>query len=199
MTSASLLAYALALLLAVATPGPAMISVTGTGLSQGPKPALLIAAGIAIADCILGALALLGLATLMATFFWLVTIIKYAGAAYLIWLGIRMWRAPTAVSSKASGSRSHFLLGMTVGLSNPKAILFHASMMPLIIDLRLLDRSSGAAVIAIIFGANLLGMGAYAILAGNGSRWFRTPKRLAWLNRVGSGSMLGAGALIVVR
>lgn len=199
MASASLLAYALALLLAVATPGPAMISVTGTGLSQGPKPALLMATGIAIADCILGALALLGLAALMATFFWLVTIIKYAGAAYLIWIGIRMWRAPAAFSAKAGGSRSHFLLGMTVGLSNPKAILFHASMMPLIIDLRLLDRSSGAAVLAIIFCANLVGMGAYAILAGNGSRWFRTPERLAWLNRLGSGSLLGAGALIVVR
>jgi threonine/homoserine/homoserine lactone efflux protein len=199
MTSASLLAYALALLLAVATPGPAMISVTGTGLSQGPKPALVMAAGIAIADCILGALALLGLATLMATFFWLVTIIKYAGAAYLIWLGIRMWRAPAAFSTRANGSKRHFLLGMTVGLSNPKAILFHASMMPVIIDLRLLDRQSGTAVLAIIFCANLLGMGAYAILAGNGSRWFCTAGRLAWLNRVGSGSMLGAGALIVVR
>ncbi|HET6943549.1 MAG TPA: LysE family translocator [Sphingomicrobium sp.] len=199
MTSASLLAYALALLLAVATPGPAMISVTGRGFSQGPKPALLMAAGIAIADCILGALALLGLATLMTSSVWLVTIIKFAGAAYLIWLGIRMWRAPAVYSAKASGSKSHFLLGMTVGLSNPKAILFHASMMPIIIDLRLLDRSSAAAILAIIFCANLLGMGAYAILAGNGSRWFRTPERLAWLNRVGSGSMLGAGALIVVR
>ena len=135
----------------------------------------------------------------MATFFWLVTIIKYAGAAYLIWLGIRMWRAPTAFIAKAGGSRGHFLLGMAVGLSNPKAILFHASMMPLIIDLRLLDRDGGAAVLTIIFCANLLGMGAYAILSGNGSRWFRSPERLAWLNRVGGGSLLGAGALIVVR
>lgn len=199
MTPASLLAYALALLLAVVTPGPAMIAVTGRGLSQGPRPALVMAAGIAIADCILGTLALLGLATLIATFFWLVTIIKYAGAAYLVWLGIRMWRTPAAFSATAKGSKSHFLVGLTVGLGNPKAILFHASMMPLIIDLRLLDQSSGSAMLAIILCANMLGMGAYAILAGNGSRWFRTPERLAWLNRIGSGSMLGAGALIVVR
>jgi threonine/homoserine/homoserine lactone efflux protein len=199
MTPASLLAYALALILAVATPGPAMIAVTGRGLSQGPRPALVMASGIAIADCILGALAILGLAALMATYFWLVTVIKSAGAAYLVWLGIRMWRAPTDLGAKARGPKGDFLLGMTVGLSNPKAILFHASMMPLIIDLRLLDQSSGAAILAIIFCANLLGMGAYALFAGNGARWVQTPRRIAWLNRIGGGSMLGAGALIVVR
>jgi threonine/homoserine/homoserine lactone efflux protein len=200
MTATSLLAYALALALAVVTPGPAMLAVIGRGLSGGARPALLMAGGVAVADVLLGSLALLGLAALMAAFSWLFAVVKYAGAAYLVWLGIRMWRAPVQLdaSSDTNGGRD-FLAGMAIALSNPKAILFHASLMPLIIDLRLLDMESALAVLAIILTVNLTIMSAYALLSGRGSAWFRTSRRMQWLNRLGGGSMVGAGAIVAVR
>lgn len=200
MTDGSLLAYALALMLAVATPGPAMLAVTGRGLARGSRPALLMAFGVALADVILGALALLGLAALMAGFSWVISIVKYAGAAFLVWLGIRMWRAPLQPSSGASpGGRRDLLHGMAVALGNPKAILFHASLMPLLIDLRRLDLLSAATILAIVFFANLSVMSAYALLGGRNSGWFRTPARLRWLNWLGGGSMVGAGTIVAAR
>jgi threonine/homoserine/homoserine lactone efflux protein len=200
MTTTALLAYALALILAIATPGPAMLAVIGRGLAQGSRPALLMAGGVAVADVILGSLALLGLAALMAAFSWLFAVVKYAGAAYLVWLGIRMLRAPLVLDKETHPvSKRDFLVGMAIALSNPKAILFHASLMPLIVDLRLLDQASALAILTIIFFANLAVMSAYALLAGRGSAWFRTPKRLRWLNLAGGGSMVGAGAIVAAR
>jgi threonine/homoserine/homoserine lactone efflux protein len=177
-----------------------MLAVIGRGLSDGPRPALLVASGVAVADVLLGTAALLGLAALMAAFSWLFAVVKYAGAAYLVWLGIRMWRAPIDLEAKAPpGGRRDFLLGMAVALSNPKAILFHASLMPLIIDLRLLDVDSGVAILAIILSVNFVVMSAYALLSGRGSAWFRTPRRMRLLNVVGGGSMVGAGAVVAAR
>lgn len=200
MTTASLLAYAAALTIAVATPGPAMLAVIGRGLSGSARPALSMAIGVAVADLFLGTLALLGLAALMAAFSWLFAVVKYAGAAYLVWLGIRMFRAPVRLdAASGSDSKRDFLLGMAIALSNPKAILFHASLMPLIIDLRLIDVESALSILTIILIVNLVIMSAYALLAGRGSDWFRTPRRMRWLNRLGGGSMVGAGAIVAVR
>ena len=200
MSITSLLAYALALTLAAATPGPAMLAVVGRGLSSGARPALMMAGGVAVADVLLGAFALLGLAALMAAFSWLFAVVKYVGAAYLVWLGIRMWRAPLRLKAASNNhKRRDVLLGMAIALSNPKAILFHASLMPLLIDLRLLDGRSAIAILAIILAVNLIVMSAYALVAGRGSTWFRTPSRMRWLNRVGGGSMIGAGAIVAAR
>lgn len=201
MTTASLLAYAAALTIAAATPGPSMLAVIGRGLSGGSRPALSMAGGVAVADLMLGTLALLGLAALLASFSWLFAVVKYAGAAYLVWLGIRMWRAPIDLYADdgATGGRREFLLGMAIAFSNPKAILFHASLMPLIIDLRLLDMRGAVAILAIIWTVNVAVMSAYALLSGRGSAWFRTPSRVRLLNRVGGGSMVGAAAIVAAR
>lgn len=200
MTAASLLAYALALVLAVATPGPAMIALIARSAARGAPSGVQMALGIAVADMILGSLALLGLAALLASYAWMLAVLKYAGAFYLLWLGIRMWRSPTAhgvADSPTSGGSTG--TGLAVGLSNPKAMLFHASLMPLIIDLRLLDWPSAAAILSIIFLANFSVMSVYAVTAGAGGRRIRSSSRLKWMNRLASGAMLGAGAAIATR
>jgi threonine/homoserine/homoserine lactone efflux protein len=197
MTAASLVGYALALVLAVATPGPAMIALVARSLARGAGPGLRMAFGIALADVLLGTLALLGLAALLATYAWAVTMLKYAAAAYLLWLGVRMWRSsPIQSQAAAPAAGGDVAAGLAVGLSNPKAMLFHASLMPLIVDLRELDARSAAIILAIIFFANFGVMSAYAVLAGRGSGWFRTPARARWLNILGGGSMIGAGAIV---
>lgn len=200
MNALSLLSYAFALFVAVSTPGPAMLAVISRGLSRGVRPAFITGLGVALADVALGLLALLGLAALMATVTWLLVVIKYAGAAYLIFLGIRMWRN-AIVSSETSGRNNsgNFLLGTSIALSNPKAILFHASLMPIIVDLRELNLTGGAMIIAIIFGTNLLVMSGYAVLASRGADYFRTPARVRLLGRTAGGTMVSAGAIVALR
>lgn len=200
MTIGSYMAYALALIVAVATPGPAMLAVIGRSLSHGFRPAMMLTAGIAIADVMLGSLALAGLAALMAAYAWLFEVVKYGGAAYLLWLGVRMWRAPVDTSRQEPQlGRKGLAAGMAIALANPKAILFHASLMPLILDIGSLDWRATAAILSMIFCVNLIVMGGYAFLAGRGSGWFTAPSRQRWLNRLGGGSMVGAGAIAAAR
>jgi threonine/homoserine/homoserine lactone efflux protein len=200
VTTASLLAYAIALALAVATPGPAMIALIGRSVARGPKAGIRMALGIGLADVTLGALALLGLAALLRSYAWALDVLKYSAAAYLVWLGVKMWRSPPAEPAESNpATGSDVATGLAVGLSNPKAMLFHASLMPLIIDLRLLDWSSAIAILCIIFAANWSVMSAYALAAGEGGRRIRSPQRLRLLGRLAGGAMVGAAALLIAR
>lgn len=201
MTLATFLAYCAAITIAAATPGPAMFAVISTGISRGLAPAFLAGAGVALADAVLVMLALLGLVALVQAFEWLFLVLKYAGAAYLAWLGMRMWRAPAAAGRAAAGDgrTPPFLLGASIGLGNPKAILFHASIMPLILDLGALTLADGAVVIVVVIGVNVAVMGIYAGLAAGAARFFGAERRMRMINRVAAGTMIGAAALIASR
>lgn len=203
MTSTAFLAYCAAVTLAAATPGPAMFAVITNGVSRGFLRAFMAGVGVAAGDAVLVTLALLGLVALAQTFEWIFLLLKYAGAAYLIFLGIRMWRASVTQSieprtAEVRLSRS-FFLGASIALGNPKAILFHASIMPLILDLDTLTFVDGLLVVATVISVNIVTMGVYAALAGRASGWFRTPKRMRLMNRFAGSAMIGTGALIAAR
>lgn len=203
MTVTAFLAYCAAITLAAATPGPSMFAVISNGLTRGFLVAFFIGVGIAAADAILVMAAMLGLVALVQTFGWLFTVLKYAGAAYLLYLGYKMFRARPAtaegVSQSEKGLRKAFLLGASIGLGNPKAILFHASIMPLILDLKSLTLLDGVAVIGVVVGVNIVVMGFYAWLSGTASRLFKTEQRMRWINRISGGALVGAAALIASR
>ena len=203
MTPTAFLAYCAAVTLAAATPGPAMFRVITNGVSRGFLRAFMAGVGVAAGDAVLVTLALLGLVALAQTFEWIFLLLKYAGAAYLIFLGIRMWRASTAQSNESrtveAGLSRSFFLGASIALGNPKAILFHASIMPLILNLDTLTFVDGLLVVATVISVNILTMGVYAALAGRASGWFRTPKRMRLMNRFAGSAMIGTGALIAAR
>ena len=203
MTLTAFVAYCVAITLAAATPGPAMFAVITNGVSRGFVRAFMAGLGVAAGDAVLVTLALLGLVALAQTFEWVFLALKYAGAAYLVFLGIRMWRSAAAGSDgspaeQARLSRS-FFLGASIALGNPKAILFHASIMPLILDLNTMTLADGLLVVAVVISVNIVTMGAYAALAGRASNWFRTPRRMRLMNRFAGGAMIGTGALIAAR
>jgi len=203
MTVAAFLAYCLAITLGAATPGPAMFAVISNGLTRGFATAFLIGLGVAAADAVLVILAMLGLVALVQTFEWLFWVLKYAGAAYLIYLGFRMIRARGAGAEAPEQPRTSrgkaFFLGASIGLGNPKAILFHASIMPLILDLSSLTLMDGVAVVCVVLAANVTIMGFYAWLSGAASKWFKTEERMRWINRISGGAMIGVGAVIASR
>lgn len=203
MTLAVISTYALALFLAAVTPGPAMFAVISTSISRGVGPALACGFGIALSDMVLVSVALAGLTVIAQTFGWLFLAIKYAGAGYLIFLGYRMWRAAATVEAEvASGERRwmrSLALGAAIGFGNPKAILFHASLMPLILDLESLDRFGIGTVLAVVFAVNVVTMGGYALLSAASSRWFRTTRAVRALNRVAGSAMIATGLAIAAR
>lgn len=204
MTVTAFLAYCLAITLGAATPGPAMFAVISNGLTRGFATAFLIGVGVAAADMVLVILAMLGLVALVQTFEWIFWVLKYAGAAYLIYLGVKMIRAragkaPPAEEQPRTSRGKAFFLGASIGLGNPKAILFHASIMPLILDLSSLTFMDGVAVVCVVLAANVTIMGFYAWLSGAASKWFKTEERMRWINRISGGAMIGVGAVIASR
>lgn len=203
MTPASFLAYSAAVSVAVAAPGPAMFAVISTGISRGFVAGFLVGVGVGIADAVLVALALAGLVALVQAFDWLFVVLKFAGAAYLIWLGVKMWRAPLARAPSPRDMREgrlrRILLGMSIGLGNPKAILFHASIMPLILDLNALTWVDGVIMMGVVISANSIIMGVYAALSGTASHWFRSERAMRVMNRFAGAALIGTGALIATR
>jgi threonine/homoserine/homoserine lactone efflux protein len=203
MTLFSLLAYAGAVFAAAASPGPSMLAVITTGVSRGAAPAIALGVGIGLGDLVLVGLALMGLAAVAHTVEWIFLVLKYAGAAYLIWLGFKMWCSPPqpmggAERPQAQPARS-VVLGAAVGLGNPKAILFHASIMPLILDVKALTVLDGLIVLGVVFCINVGIMTFYSLAAGRSARWFNTSGRMRWMNRVAGSAMIGTGALIASR
>lgn len=203
MTLFSLLAYAGAVFAAAASPGPSMLAVITTGVSRGAASAIALGIGIGLGDLVLVGLALMGLAAVAHTVEWIFLVLKYAGAAYLIWLGFKMWRSSPqpmgGVERPQSKAARSVALGAAVGLGNPKAILFHASIMPLILDVKALTVLDGVIVLGVVFCINVGIMTFYSLAAGRSARWFSTSGRMRWMNRVAGSAMIGTGALIASR
>ncbi|MBU1305809.1 MAG: LysE family translocator [Alphaproteobacteria bacterium] len=116
---------------AVASPGPSVALLLGLGLSQGRASALAASLGIAVGAAGLALATTQGLGLLMLQVAWLAAVIRVAGACYLLWLAIKAWRRALSPPTIEIGSRTHagglvrsFGTGLTLQLTNPKAIIF---------------------------------------------------------------------------
>jgi threonine/homoserine/homoserine lactone efflux protein len=133
-----MVAFFIASLVLALTPGPAVIYVVTRTLAQGRRAGLASVAGVALGNLgnVIGAA--IGLAALFAVSALAFTLVKYAGAAYLVYLGIRALRAPTGDASQGGfGTASHgriFRDGFLVALLNPKTAIFFAAFLPQFMD-----------------------------------------------------------------
>jgi threonine/homoserine/homoserine lactone efflux protein len=131
-------AFVLASLVLAITPGPAVFYVVTRTLSQGRRAGLASVAGVALGNLGNAIGAAIGLAALFAISSLAFTVVKYAGAAYLVYLGIRALRAPDAQLAQAQFGatplRSIFRDGFVVALLNPKTAIFFAAFLPQFMD-----------------------------------------------------------------
>lgn len=127
-----------ALVVVYMVPGPDMFLILQTGVTARRGPALATAAGLALARAAHVALAALGLAALLSTSPMAFEIVRFAGAAYLIWLGIEILRArslqpdttATQKPVRARSNRAAFYRGLLTNILNPKALLFCSVLLP---------------------------------------------------------------------
>lgn len=135
----TLTAFAIASALLAVTPGPAVFYIVTRSLSQGRRAGLASVAGVALGNLGNALGASVGLAALFAisaVAFW---VVKYAGAAYLVYLGIKAWRQPVQLGAgaPAAGRAGRvFRDGLVVALLNPKTALFFSAFLPQFIDPR---------------------------------------------------------------
>jgi threonine/homoserine/homoserine lactone efflux protein len=123
-------------LVSTATPGPAVFYVTSQGMFGGMRSGLPAALGILAADFLYIALSVTGLSAMLAASYELFTLLKWAGAVYLIYLGARLLRSTFSKSTDTAptlvpvGYRSSFLSGFALHAANPKALLYFGSLVP---------------------------------------------------------------------
>ena len=134
MTLATYLLYVAAVALLIVTPGPTMLMCMTNAVNHGPRRAMTSVAGAATAVLCVMVLSAMGLGALLAASETAFTVAKVAGAAYLVWLGIRTFRSGAVLKidddARAPARRSFYLQGVLVGASNPKAVLFFAAFFP---------------------------------------------------------------------
>ena len=203
MTLTGFLTYALALGIAAAIPGPGVIALVARALGSGFRPTLPMVFGLALGDVIYLAAAVLGLSYIAATFGAIFIVIKYAGAAYLVWMAVSFWRAGITtekVAAKAAGGTlSSFLAGLTVTLGNPKTMVFYLALLPTFLDLSTVTAADFAGLIALTFVVLMVVMIPYIGMAGRARHLLQSPKALKVLNRTAATFLAGAAAAIATR
>ena len=188
------------LLLSLA-PGPNVVAILARALAHGKKGMAGFILGFAAGDLVWFSLAATGMAALAQTTHSLMTILKYAGAAYLLYMAFRLWTAPTRPLSSGDEAKPRrpahlFIAGLTLTLGNPKVMLFFLALLPTVLDLKritLIDSIQVGVAICIILSTVFW---CYAIAATRMRGFFNSPKAVRWLNR-GTGTAM-AGAAVAV-
>lgn len=133
MTAAQLLAFNLTLFAAMAAPGPALLFALRQSVAGGFRTGLATGLGLGLMAALWTGAALLGLNAAFALVPWAYVTLKTAGALYLLWIGLQLWRnARQPVSDRAHPGARAFLGGLLVNLANPKSVLFAGAVLVVI-------------------------------------------------------------------
>ena len=187
-------AFLVITLVLVVTPGPIVTLVIATGASQGIRAALTTVIGTTLGNALLIAAIALGLSWVIRNAVVLFEVMRWAGAAYLIWLGIQAWRhAGEGSGAPASGGHVNFLRGFAVALSNPKTIAFFTAFLPQFIDPSLPAERQLAVMCSVSVVLAAFTDSAWAIAAGLGRAWFMTTWRAKLLGRLSGTALIGGG------
>jgi homoserine/homoserine lactone efflux protein len=178
----------------VITPGPIVTLVIATGASQGIRSALTTVIGTTLGNAILIAAIAFGLSFVLKYAAMLFEVLRWVGAAYLIWLGIQAWRhAGDNDAAAAPSGQVHFWRGFAVALSNPKTIAFFTAFLPQFVDPSLpVDRQLAVMCAVTVVGAACTDAG-WAVAAGLGRAWFMTSWRAKLLGRLSGLALIGGG------
>ena len=195
---ATLAAFVVASAILLVIPGPTVVMVVGQALAHGRVVALASVLGVGLGDLIAASLSLAGIGALLAASATAFLVVKWLGAAYLIVMGVKLWRHPPAFaemtdSPQEDAPRTVFRDAFLVTLFNPKGIVFFAAFVPQFVahDRPFLPQ---AALLVAIFVALGVGNAAiYARLAAGARRLARRPSILRGLGRAGGLCLIGAG------
>lgn len=206
MTIEIWLYYALAVLVLTASPGPSSLLCMTKGVTSGWRSGALTALGSLTAITIIMTLSFTGLGVVIGSSELIFNIIKWTGAAYLIYLGVKALASKQQSyeqdlhklndHDKKSALNNHFVNGFIVGASNPKAILFFTALFPQFItpDSSMVFQYSVFASTFIVMELSWLLF--YAYLGSCSSRWIFETGKAKIFNRITGGVFIGAGTLL---
>lgn len=182
-------------------PGPTVLLVLAYALSQGRRVALASAGGVALGDLTAMTASLMGLGALVLASATLFSVLKWVGAAYLVWLGIKLLRSAPGTGLErmtddaAVPGRGVFWHAAAVTALNPKSIAFFIAFVPQFLRLDLPLAPQFAILIATFVGLAAVNALGYALLADRMRQAIRRPGVIAWLARGGGLALVAMGAM----
>jgi len=196
------LAFVAACLALALLPGPVVTLLIANGLRHGTRAALINIAGVQTGLAIAILIVAIGLTSLMATMGYWFDWVRFAGAAYLVWLGIKLIRSPVEGLSADNAAPppprgGFFFQGLVVLLSNPKLLVFFGAFLPQFMDLNH-DHVSQVVLLGFTFMV-IAGLtdACYALVAGRARKLF-SARRTRLMSRISGGFMIGGGVWLAL-
>lgn len=204
MSAESALVFFVAIFIFSITPGPGVFAILARAMTEGAAACITLALGMASSDIIYLVFACYGLAAIAEHWGGLFTVIRILGAAYLLYLGWKMWRARPDMATEAAAIKSSdqvksFIQGFLISASNPKVILFYIAFLPTFMDLSMLTAQDIVLASVITLVGLMLGTMLIAVSASWARTKFRSERAMRGLNRVAGSIMMAAGAYIGLR
>jgi threonine/homoserine/homoserine lactone efflux protein len=206
MNTTTLVAFSIVALIAIATPGPTVLLALANGSRFGLRRSVPGMFGAVASDFVLVGAVALGLGALLAASEFWFSVVKWIGAAYLAWLGLRLLRSKGGLDVAASGAvqadarpRAVFAKSFLVAVTNPKGYLFCSALLPQFIDAGL-PQWPQYATIAVVFAAlDFAVMFAYAAVGAHAIRLLKR-RAVLWLDRCCGAALLAlSGSLVLYR
>jgi len=204
MSIESAVTFFLAIFIFGITPGPGVFAILAKGMMFGARRCLPLAVGMIASDIVYLVLACLGLAAVAEHWGGLFTAIRYLGAAYLLYLGYKMFTSKPNVSEQGNagvdqGVIAGLIQGFLISASNPKVILFYIAFLPTFMDLTVLTSQDILLASALTFIALLAGLMLIASFAAWASNALRSEQSVTRLNKGAGSIMMSAGAYLALK
>ena len=197
------LAYTLVTTTFLLIPGPTIILVISYSLLRGRQAVIALVLGVGLGDLTAMSLSFLGVGVLLQTVATAFYLIKWLGAAYLIWLGIKMWSSASEFTYLDKKNRSHacreiFSSAYITTALNPKSIVFFLAFIPQFIEPELPFTTQAVILGATFFVLAIISVLGYAALAIYAGQQLHLPLIQRWTHRIGGGLLIGAGGMTAV-
>lgn len=200
------LAFAAVSFVLIAIPGPSVMFVVGRALSLGRRAALVTVAGNAVGFYVQVVLVAAGVGAIVERSVAAFNVMKLAGAAYLVYLGVqavlhrRVNATPVTGGTEAANHRSLFIDGFVVGVANPKTVIFFAATLPQFVDRSAAPAGIQMLVLGVMFAAiALVSDSLWGLAAGTARAWFvHSPRRLEMVSAAGGVAIIGLGVQLAV-
>jgi threonine/homoserine/homoserine lactone efflux protein len=196
----TLLSYVLACFVIIIVPGPTVTVTIANSMKYGTRAGLLNVVGTQLGLMTMIAVLALGLSAIVAGMGDIFDILRLLGAAYLIWLGVKLWRSDGRLGGVDAGSRkprSFTLQGFLVIWSNPKALFFFGAFIP-----QFIDPAGNTALQTVVYGVIFMAVatifdGLYAIAAGSAGSWL-SRGRVRIAERIAGSFLIGGGVWLAL-
>lgn len=203
MTPESTAAFAIGMLLLSLSPGAGLAAILSRALGSGLGAGLAVTTGLIVGDFIFMGIAIIGLSAVAAAMGPMFQIVKYAGAAYLVWLGYQTLIAaanPIIVEARPTVARWRDVgLGLLVTLGNPKPILFYSALIPTFLDMTKIGFGDFLVLAGIVVVVSYLVYGGYMILADRTRRIMASARAVKHLNQASGAMLIGSGIVVASR